>query len=203
MEEELTQYLTAQRYPSGFGLWIGETKDTVFGRYIIVDNSRSMLTRDGHLLVEAGASAQPCTRWKMIGATLQTMAEIADAAQSPIEITLLNKEKSNAVVVGIRRDDGASLEAVQSLLDTTPIGNTPVRMPKPKTTLPSTYPYLLSIDLLLLLHCYVRYAIIFDMWRRELKQWKRHCGNKTKRRSSFSSQMENQRTAMWLKPCVH
>ena len=152
-DDELTQYLSSKGYPSGFGWWIGKTKDTVFGRYIIVDNSRSMLTRDGQLLVQSGASVQPCTRWKMVGASLQTMAEISHAAQAPVEISLLNKEKSNAVVVGIQRDDDASLDAVQSMLETIPIGNTPVRMSKipRKTQILTTPEFNLYINVMLLL----------------------------------------------------
>ena len=126
-DNKLTRYLDTKRYPKGFKDWIGKTKDTVYGRYVIVDNSRSMLNRDGQLIVQSTASIQPCTRWKMIGATVQTMAEISNAAQVPSEFMLLNpKEKSNAVVVGVRQDDGTSLGEVQSMLESTPIGNTPV-----------------------------------------------------------------------------
>ena len=49
---KLTEVVTGNKWPVAFSKCISESKKFVAFRYVIVDNSRSMLKRDGRRLIE-------------------------------------------------------------------------------------------------------------------------------------------------------
>ena len=128
---ELATVLRQRCFPMAMQEWITLRKKTVAYTFVLADTSRSMRTRDGHELIIPSSSdsvvseAESCTRWKELGVSVETMISIADAAQTPVEVSLLNTA-SSPVVVGKLMDGGASLEAARTLLRSTPTGQTPI-----------------------------------------------------------------------------
>lgn len=49
--ENLKDFTTKNRWPTGFAESIMESRDRVAYRFVVVDNSRSMLKHDGHRLL--------------------------------------------------------------------------------------------------------------------------------------------------------
>ena len=128
---ELATVLRQRCFPSAMNDWIMANKDVVGCRFCIADNSRSMMARDGHELIISSSTdsvvseAESCTRWKELSVSVETMISIADAAQTPVELTLLNTALS-PTVVGSKVDGGISLDAARALLRTKPTGQTPI-----------------------------------------------------------------------------
>ena len=123
----LRDTVVQNNWPAGFANVIVQSKETVAFRFVIVDNSRSMLKRDGHRLVVDLSGEQrfaECSRWEEVTASMDVIVAHADAAGTPMEIRLLNK--AQPVIVGEKADSGTNLEAVRTLLSTEPSGLTPV-----------------------------------------------------------------------------
>ena len=123
----LRDTVVSNKWPSGFANVIVQSKEAVAFRFVIVDNSRSMLKRDGHRLIVDLSGEQKfveCSRWEEVTASMDVIVSHADAAGTPMEIRLLNK--AQPVIVGEKADSGINLEAVRTLLTTEPSGLTPV-----------------------------------------------------------------------------
>ena len=124
----LGQLVQTHQWPMGFANVIVKSKDFVAMRFVIVDNSRSMLNEDGKKVIEdedeGDYRVRDCSRWEEVTAAVKAIAAIADAAETPTEIRLLNK--SQPITVGQRRDGGESLQKAMELLETQPSGQTPI-----------------------------------------------------------------------------
>ena len=124
----LEQLVVANKWPAGFAKTILDSKESVAFRFVVVDNSRSMLKRDGHRLVSdrsGSAKFEECSRWEEVTSSMGVIVSHADAAGTPMEIRLLNK--AQPVIVGQTANaGGANLEAVRAMLATEPSGLTPV-----------------------------------------------------------------------------
>ena len=114
------------------GEWLQDaavrSKRTANYRFTIIDNSRSMLKLDGHVLKtdSHGVSTfEQCSRWDEVQGSMREMLRLADAAGCPMEVRLLNKQPAPATV-GQARDGGASLAAAEELLKIEPSGLTPI-----------------------------------------------------------------------------
>ena len=49
--ENVKDFVARNRWPAGFAQSIMDSKDRVAFRFVVVDNSRSMLKQDGHRIV--------------------------------------------------------------------------------------------------------------------------------------------------------
>ena len=124
----MTMISTKNGWPAGLKKCIQDTRTHVAFRWCIVDNSRSMLSRDGTKLVckEHGIYAQEaCTRWEETTACVRSIVHLAIETNSPTELRFLNN--ADPLVVGqTATDRESSLAAALALLDTKPNGLTPI-----------------------------------------------------------------------------
>ena len=56
--ENLTDFVAKNRWPAGFAKCVKDSKDRIAFRFVVVDNSRSMLKQDGLRLVSDRHGAQ-------------------------------------------------------------------------------------------------------------------------------------------------
>jgi len=120
------EVVASNGFPVGFARALVERSKEVKVSYVIVDNSRSMLKRDGHRLVVADGGVphfEECTRWEEVTSSMNVMVSHADKVGAPMEVRLLNKAQPVTVGEGA---DPAKLAAVRALLATEPSGLTPV-----------------------------------------------------------------------------
>ena len=136
--EQLNGLLESEKWPTGFGKTILDSKDQVAFRFVIIDNSRSMLKKDGHRLTSDDAGKQEfeeCSRWQEIISSMEVMINHAEMADTPTEIRLLNR--SQPVIIGQKNESswwnpiaqlgfGETITAARELLATEPVGLTPV-----------------------------------------------------------------------------
>ena len=116
------------RWPLSFAKAIVSSRESIHQRYVVTDNSRSLLHKDGKRIVtdddDGETRIEPCTRWEEVTTAVKTIASIADAAEQPTEIRLLNK--AQPITVGQRRDGGETLNKVMEMLEAPPNGQTPL-----------------------------------------------------------------------------
>ena len=109
-----------------------ESRSKVAFRFVILDNSKSMLKRDGHVIVydrKGVPRIEESTRWEEVVASTRVIANLADLASLPTEIRLLNR--SEPVVIGISGASSSSsssgnLVRVLNHLNHEPSGTTPM-----------------------------------------------------------------------------
>lgn len=114
--------------------WPAALQDTLIAglkktpkRFIIVDDSGSMSTADGHLLHKKGNGTKifPCSRWEELTETMRFHAGLAEAARAPTEFRLLNG--SLPILVGDGpKDDGQNLMRALTAFEQSPGGGTPL-----------------------------------------------------------------------------
>eukprot|EP01032_Pedospumella_encystans_P028501 gene28501-32189_t len=122
-------FLTGHNWPSGLQDALVKSCRKIAIRYIITDDSGSMMTNDGHRLIGIGtknAKMIQCTRWSELTSSLKFHAQLAHAAQAPTEFRLLNH--CDPIMVGLADDtEGKSLEeAVTIFEEESPAGQTPL-----------------------------------------------------------------------------
>ena len=113
-------------WPAGLIDTVVSSKNHIASRFVVVDNSRSMLNEDGHKLVDTDGCIVSinCTRWKEVSDCIRVMATLANAIQAPTEFRLLNN--SDPVVVGQGIDDDANLAQLLASLEVEPSGQAPI-----------------------------------------------------------------------------
>ena len=82
-----------QGFPRGLATTIATSKDEFEHRVWILDNSGSMIIRDGHRVVETSSrkvEGQVVTRWEELQQTVLYHAEMAAHLKLPTEFMLLN-----------------------------------------------------------------------------------------------------------------
>ena len=131
MSTDIDDFIKQARWPSGFAKLVKETRNQIAFRFVIVDNSRSMLKHDGHRIVYDRHSmpyVEECTRYKEVAESTRVIATLAEAAALPTEIRLLNN--SDPVIVGVRSNNNNSsssnLSRVMAQLNQEPSGTTPM-----------------------------------------------------------------------------
>lgn len=114
-------------WPAGLADTVVKSNDTIAFRFVLVDNSRSMVNIDGHQLLdnEGGPSYEKCTRWEEVSGSVRSIARLADAVLAPTEIRLLNNAVP-VVILGKENDGGINLAVIMDQLDGQPIGQTPI-----------------------------------------------------------------------------
>ena len=123
--------LSPESWPPGFATSIEMSKDIIGRRFVIIDNSSSMLKEGGKRIVEGpqGVSMVHCSRWEEVSTAVTTMARTANMFKCQTDIRLLNHGKHTPppVVIG-KTDDitGKTALAVEMLLATPPSGQTPL-----------------------------------------------------------------------------
>jgi hypothetical protein len=112
-ERKAKEFLAKHNWPSGLQDALVKSCKKIAVRYVITDDSGSMMTNDGHRMVGGGTKNVKmiqCTRWSELTASLKFHAELAQAAQAPTEFRLLNN--CEPIMVGLADDkDGAALQA--------------------------------------------------------------------------------------------
>ena len=120
------QRLEESGWPSGIGKTFLESNEHIGLRFIIIDNSRSMLKRDAHRLI-GGRVDDPkmevCSRWEQVTSSILSLISLADAAEAPTEVRLLNKAEPVMVGLGISEKN---MEEITTLLAIEPCGLTPL-----------------------------------------------------------------------------
>jgi DNA-binding transcriptional MerR regulator len=126
MADTLTEFMIKRKWPEGFRKAVSDSKNHVAFRFIVVDNSKSMLKRDGHNLsnIDGIKSYQVCSRWEEVSESVRIIASLADAAGTPTQVRLLNK--ANSITVGVDMDNGFNLSMINKQLEVEPTGLTPI-----------------------------------------------------------------------------
>mmetsp|Transcript_4758 Transcript_4758/g.4898 ORF Transcript_4758/g.4898 Transcript_4758/m.4898 type:complete len:304 (+) Transcript_4758:111-1022(+) len=95
-------------------------------RFVIVDNSGSMIASDGQMMVSQGNDKRyiACSRWAELTDSLRFHAALAEAARAPTEFRLLNN--ANPIMLGIGDDNGQRHHMLLDLLEQSPGGGTPL-----------------------------------------------------------------------------
>ncbi|GMH73393.1 hypothetical protein TrVE_jg806 [Triparma verrucosa] len=117
-----------EHYPSiapGLADQFVKSCDTFGSRFWIVDNSGSMATSDGHVMIEGGMVT--CSRWEELGSTICWHAEMSSRLQVPTEFRLLNPPpRANQVVTVGEGAAGRGLEEIRKACSSGPTGRTPL-----------------------------------------------------------------------------
>jgi hypothetical protein len=114
-EKGAREYLASQHWPVGLQDALIKSCKKLAVRYIITDDSGSMMTNDGHRMIGAGTKNVKmiqCTRWSELTNSLKFHAQLAHAAQAPTEFRLLNN--CEPIMVGLP-GEGAE-DALQTAL---------------------------------------------------------------------------------------
>ena len=122
--------MAANRWPAGLSKAIIQSRSKTAFRFVILDNSKSMCKRDGHVIVydrKGVPRVEESTRWDEVVASTRVIANLADLASLPTEIRLLNR--SEPVVIGASSSSSSSssgLVRVLNNLNHEPSGTTPM-----------------------------------------------------------------------------
>lgn len=124
-EQGLLMFLTAQGWPPGLQKVAKDSMKRCPIRFIIVDDSGSMLSNDGHKLIVQGHTSKVinCSRWTELTESLRFHAGLANAAKAVTEFRLLNG--APPIVVG-RNDGGQGLSSALTAFSLDPSGGTPL-----------------------------------------------------------------------------
>lgn len=121
------EYLTAHQWPVGLQDTLINGFRKVPLRFIICDNSGSMIENDGHILFTHKDQKRlvQCSRWIELTESLKFHAGLAKAACSPTEFRLLNG--SAPIRIGLT-DNGEEfrMQELQQILSGSPGGGTPL-----------------------------------------------------------------------------
>lgn len=106
------EFLALHNWPPGLQDALVKSCKKIAIRYIITDDSGSMMTNDGHRLIGVGtknAKMIQCTRWSELTSSLKFHAQLAHAAKAPTEFRLLNN--CEPILVGTAADkEGTALQ---------------------------------------------------------------------------------------------
>eukprot|EP00607_Mallomonas_marina_P008862 CAMPEP_0182424318 /NCGR_PEP_ID=MMETSP1167-20130531/10517_1 /TAXON_ID=2988 /ORGANISM="Mallomonas Sp, Strain CCMP3275" /LENGTH=333 /DNA_ID=CAMNT_0024604043 /DNA_START=145 /DNA_END=1142 /DNA_ORIENTATION=+ len=119
-------YLSSHDWPQGLQTQLIRGIYQTPIRFIIVDNSGSMITSDGRQFLTNGQNGRyvKCSRWTELTSTLRFHAALAESARAPTEFRLLND--APPIILGMGDDNGQRHQFLLSLLDQSPSGRTPI-----------------------------------------------------------------------------
>jgi hypothetical protein len=129
-KKHTTSFLTHPKcdWPPGLVKSAIKSCDKIPVRFMLVDDSGSMSTKDGHKLVKrVGApipTVEACSRWDELKQTIKFHAGLAEAAEVPIEFRLLNG--ADPIICGLKDDDGDNQKFLMTTLEEEPAGQTPL-----------------------------------------------------------------------------
>lgn len=95
-------------------------------RYIVCDDSSSMIKSDGNMIVQQGTNRliQPCTRYNEMCKSLRFIGGLVHVAQAPTEFIFLNQ--LHPIVIGTGDNSIRSLNALYEKCSMSPSGGTPL-----------------------------------------------------------------------------
>mmetsp|Transcript_30799 Transcript_30799/g.51527 ORF Transcript_30799/g.51527 Transcript_30799/m.51527 type:complete len:284 (-) Transcript_30799:1-852(-) len=128
-DEKARVFLAEHHWPPGLADALIKSCRKMAIRYVITDDSGSMMTNDGHRVIGEGTKNVKmiqCTRWSELTSTLKFHAKLAHAAQAPTEFRFLNN--CEPIMVGAEDDkDGIGLTAALNVFEEeSPAGQTPI-----------------------------------------------------------------------------
>ena len=99
-EHGVKEYLTAHDFPAGIQQTAAKNMQKFPIRFLVVDDSGSMATADGHRMIKSGKNTNmiSCTRWKELVDIVKFQAGLAQASNALTEFRLLNNA---APIVGM------------------------------------------------------------------------------------------------------
>lgn len=119
------------KFAPGIAKQFNESAETFARRFWIVDNSGSMATSDGHILIEGSAGVEgmvSCSRWEELGSSILWHAQMASKLEVPTEFRLLNPPGMRAaqiVHVG-HGNERQEMSEIQKAMGAGPTGRTPL-----------------------------------------------------------------------------
>jgi len=126
-----TAFLTQHDWPPGLQNTFIESCLKFPVRFMIVDDSGSMMTNDGHLMLQtsSGKKSVTCSRWKELSEAMKFHAQLSHISDFCTEFRLLNG--AQPIVVGNSGQydktlPNESLQMLFALLDGQPAGGTPL-----------------------------------------------------------------------------
>eukprot|EP01041_Mallomonas_annulata_P017715 gene17715-36299_t len=126
-DAEARAFLVRNAWPPGLREQIINGLRTIPIRFVIVDNSGSMVTVDSSRVLSNGTNKSfvKCSRWAELTDAIKFHASLAEAARAPTEYRLLNNVPP--VMVGCGDDNGQGCRTIINLLDqSSPTGGTPL-----------------------------------------------------------------------------
>jgi len=125
-ETAAIQFLQGHGWPDGIQHQLIKGAAKLPVRFVIVDNSGSMMSNDGQRLVAHGHQYKfiQCSRWTELTESIRFFAALAEAARTPTEFRLLNS--ANPIMLGIGDEKGQRYWDLFQHLDQSPDGGTPL-----------------------------------------------------------------------------
>lgn len=126
-EGSAREFLQGARWPAGLiDTCISNMKTKIPYRFIICDDSGSMITNDGHRFVTQ-SNGRPksisCSRWSELTQSLRFHAQLARNSNAATEFRMLNG--SPPILIGGDADDN-NYHTLMAILDASPHGQTPL-----------------------------------------------------------------------------
>jgi hypothetical protein len=121
-------YLSEYRWPVGLQECLLRSLVKIPIRFMICDDSGSMVENDGHRLVGSAADAKmiSCSRWSELGEAMKFHMGLARAASATTEIRLLNGCGPVTLGSGAQDADSTAISTLSSLFAESPGGGTPL-----------------------------------------------------------------------------
>eukprot|EP01038_Epipyxis_sp_PR26KG_P013124 gene13124-17590_t len=118
-------FLSSKKWPKGLQNAFLRNLRKIPVRYFICDDSGSMITNDGHRIIDSNGKKKfiQCSRWSELAESLKFHAQLAHESGAPTEFRFLNA--SQPIMVG-KTQDHNNLNKLYSLLDGSPNGQTPL-----------------------------------------------------------------------------
>jgi hypothetical protein len=125
-EAAISSFLTSLEWPIGLQATIKGSCRVCPLRYFIIDDSGSMSTNDGHMIVGERRTRKfvNCSRWSELCQSIKFHATYAHISKTPTQFRLLNA--ANSIVIGQRESSDVNLNTLLALLDGSPNGGTPL-----------------------------------------------------------------------------
>ena len=128
--DEVRGFLQSKGWPAGLINTLLAKQCTIPGltsRFFICDDSTSMQSEDGEVVVNKGGNnvIEECTRWDELRQTIQFHSYLSSLGQFRTEYRLMNA--GIPMVIGATREqDAISMPAFDALLTSVPTGGTPL-----------------------------------------------------------------------------
>lgn len=126
-EAELKEYLTTQHWPPGLQEVYISNASRVGQRYLLIDDSGSMTSVDGHLPLSL-PNSHPVSRWTELAESMSFHANALSFLEAETQVRFLNATAANdPLVIGGERDrEGVAKATIDAIFDEGPAGLTPL-----------------------------------------------------------------------------
>lgn len=123
--EAVSRFLINNSWPEGLREVFLESCQQFLFRFILVDNTGSMLINDGRKIVGRDEKCKivECSRWSELSDFLHFQARLSEAAKIPTEFRLINGD-GKSIIVGTGLDQGRGLQDLLKYFSEAPHGST-------------------------------------------------------------------------------